>query len=706
MTGLPVPDPCISFWQQTTRSFPYLNHNDQQPVPKTSRYVVIGSGISGALTAYKLVEGGVSGSDIVILEAREAASGASSRNAGHVRPDAFRGFTTYKKLHGEEQALKVIANERAVFHAIDEFVREHGVQCDFNPTTTFDVCLTQEFVEHNAQSLKEYREAGGDVSHIKFYTGEEAREKTGVHGALCAYEWPAGSSHPAKLAQWLLTKSIESGVRFLTHCPATALAKSQSSGSEPSWDVQTPRGTITTATVIHCTNAFASHLLPQLAAFVAPERAQAHAFVPPATLTGSKILPSTVSLRHGLRHFYSVNQRRADGIIILGAAAASPFVSEAAYTAKRTSNDQAISEEIRDDSVANFQRCFAECRPENLSRGEGLLHAWTGIIGMTPDMVPFVGKVDGYPGQWVCAGFNGHASSTMSKNLAPETPPSRGISSRLLTMKFMQRAAANGSPAESSPDEPSSKRRKFQNSPLTGDFHSFDQAAVQAALKQQDAKRLAALEASRAEMADTHWVLDGKWGKSDNAESAPPNIVYVGYADIDGPDEDDNEETIQQVGRKKIGNAKSNNAKKPTAAATSKDDSDSSGSSDSDESSDDDSTSGDEETPAKSKSQPVKGLSSGGQGRTRVNLKPKKSSESVKAQEFRDKRRKKEVKLNQLSGISNNFTGSPGGGISGASRSSTMPLNMKCHNCGKAGHKVADCPTAQRSGKRKSFQRS
>lgn len=312
----------------------------------------------------------------------------------------------------------------------------------------------------------------------------------------------------------------------------------------------------------------------------------------------------------------------------------------------------------------------------------------------------------------------------MSKNLAPETPPSRGISSRLLTMKFMQRAAANGSPAESSPDEPSSKRRKFQNSPLTGDFHSFDQAAVQAALKQQDAKRLAALEASRAEMADTHWVLDGKWGKSDNAESAPPNIVYVGYADIDGPDEDDNEETTQQVGRKKIGNAKkSNNAKvwtrngvevqqlthvqKPTAAVTSKDDSDSSVSSESDESSDDDdSTSGDEETPAKSKSQPVKGLSSGGQGRTRVNLKPKKSSESVKAQEFRDKRRKKEVKLNQLSGISNNFTGSPGGGISGASRSSTMPLNIKCHNCGKAGHKVADCPTAQRSGKRKSFQRS
>ncbi len=48
--------------------------------------MIIGSGISGALTAFELTENGIDGKDIVILEAREAASGASSRNAGHVRP--------------------------------------------------------------------------------------------------------------------------------------------------------------------------------------------------------------------------------------------------------------------------------------------------------------------------------------------------------------------------------------------------------------------------------------------------------------------------------------------------------------------------------------------------------------------------------------------------------------------------------------------
>ncbi|KAI1807799.1 FAD dependent oxidoreductase [Daldinia bambusicola] len=406
---LPVTKPCVSFWQQTTRSFPYLHANQNEPVPEESKYVIIGSGISGALTTYELIQGGVPAGDITIFEAREAASGASSRNAGHVRPDAFRGFQVYKQLHGPDQALKIIANEKLVFERVKEFVDKNGVQCDFNPTTTFDVCMTREFADFNARSFKEYQEAGGDVSHIKFYDGEEARRVTRVQKAVAAYEWPAGSSHPAKLAQWLLTQSIEKGARFFTHCPVTSVTRSASlSADQVSWDVETPRGTIKASTVVHCTNAFAPHLLPQLSQFITPNRAQAHAFVPPPSLSSSNILPSTMSLRHSLKHFYSVAQRRADGIIILGAPIASPNISAAAAASRLVPDDGIVNEEVRDDSVKNFETCFPECEKGKLSRGEGLLHAWTGIVGMTTDSVPFVGRIQSLPGQWVCAGFNGH----------------------------------------------------------------------------------------------------------------------------------------------------------------------------------------------------------------------------------------------------------------------------------------------------------
>lgn len=85
---LPLPAASLSYWHRNTRSFPHLNANAHNNVPSSVRYLIIGSGISGALTAWQLIQNGVSGQDILILEAREAVSGATGRNAGHVRPGA------------------------------------------------------------------------------------------------------------------------------------------------------------------------------------------------------------------------------------------------------------------------------------------------------------------------------------------------------------------------------------------------------------------------------------------------------------------------------------------------------------------------------------------------------------------------------------------------------------------------------------------
>ncbi|KAI0479513.1 FAD dependent oxidoreductase [Xylariaceae sp. FL0804] len=450
--GLPVPNPCLSFWQQTTRSFPYLNANAVGPIPSgedgSIQYAIIGSGISGALTAFELLEAGVPPHAVVILEAREAASGASSRNAGHVRPDAFRGFAPYARIHGAEQALKILANEREVFHRLEAFVKKHDVPSDFHATTTFDVCLTPSFAEFLARSFAEYRAAGGDVSHITVHAdAASAARRTGVRAALAAYEWPAGSSHPAKLAQWLLARCAERGVRLLTHCPVTAVTAAAAAAEEGGeggggggwWRLTTPRGALRAREVVHCTNAHAAHLLPGLAPFLTPNRAQAHALVPPPELTGKEgAMGSTMSLRYGLRHFYSVIQRPADGIVILGCSRSNPNLSEETMAGTVSADDSVgFSREIRDDAMAQFWSTMLgggdddddddyDATPPDgekvddgmpgrrsaagpdLRHGEGLLHAWTGIIGLTSDTCPFVGRVPGAEGQWVCAGFNGH----------------------------------------------------------------------------------------------------------------------------------------------------------------------------------------------------------------------------------------------------------------------------------------------------------
>ncbi|KAL3419932.1 FAD dependent oxidoreductase [Phlyctema vagabunda] len=405
---LPVENPCLSYWQKTTRAFPLLNANSESSpdnqLPATAKYVVIGSGISGALTAFELLEASpdLRGEDVVILEAREAASGASSRNAGHVRPDSFRGFVAYSRLHGVEQAKKIIANEKLVLERVDAFVAKHNVPCDFNLATTFDVCMTPEFAAYEAECFTAYQQAGGDVSHVKFYAGEEAKRASRVESAITAYEWPAGSSHPAKLAQWLLQSVVERGARLFTHCPALSVVQA---ADGVAWKIETARGEIETKTVIHCTNAHASFLLPQLSKHVIPNRAQAHSVIPTSALAAGKELKSTLSLRYSLAHFYSVIQRKGDGTIILGVSRSNPTLSEKTLAERINIDDRVYNQEIADDAMKQWKLIFNE---SEVVHGEGIDHSWTGVIAMTPDSVPYVGAIESLPGQFICAGFNGH----------------------------------------------------------------------------------------------------------------------------------------------------------------------------------------------------------------------------------------------------------------------------------------------------------
>lgn len=328
-------------------------------------------------------------------------------NGCWVMVDAFRGFTAYSKVHGAEQALKIIANERLVLQKVDEFITEHAAACDFHRTTTFDVCMTPDFAEYEAASFNAYKNAGGDVSHVKYYTGPEAQAKTNVPGAVAAYEWPAGSSHPAKLAQFLLSSVVSRGVRLFTFCPAIDIMRSSDAGPGL-WDVHTARGTVMTEKVIHCTNAHAAFLLPLLDDYITPNRAQAHSLIPTAAFTGTNILQNTFSLRYSLHHFYSLIQRQADGTLILGVSRSNPTLSKETIDGRLSTDDSKYNEEIASDALSSFGGIFPDYGANGAMHGEGLDHAWTGIIAMTADSLPFVGEVEGFPGQFVCAGFNGH----------------------------------------------------------------------------------------------------------------------------------------------------------------------------------------------------------------------------------------------------------------------------------------------------------
>jgi hypothetical protein len=137
------------------------------------------------------------------------------------------------------------------------------------------------------------------------------------------------------------------------------------------------------------------------------------------------------------------------------------------------------------------------------------------------------------------------ALPAMEKQSTPKT-----MSSRLMTMKFMQRGAAvaaaaaaaaastpeAGSPVTPKTDDGSAKRRKVAHSSSAAGSPAtplYDQKAIQAAIEEEEKKRKAAIERRAAELGDSHWVLEGASALPKTGPRALLDVVPVGFAQID-----------------------------------------------------------------------------------------------------------------------------------------------------------------------------
>lgn len=74
---LPRPNPTLSGWQNPPDAIADLRTTVE--LPKTADVVIVGSGISGASIAFNLLEKDPN-LKVVMLEARQACSGATGRN--------------------------------------------------------------------------------------------------------------------------------------------------------------------------------------------------------------------------------------------------------------------------------------------------------------------------------------------------------------------------------------------------------------------------------------------------------------------------------------------------------------------------------------------------------------------------------------------------------------------------------------------------
>ncbi|KAK7973070.1 FAD dependent oxidoreductase [Apiospora saccharicola] len=446
--GFPRPKgQSLSYWLQQVRCDELLDHRTAERLPPTADTVIIGSGITGSLVAKSHKETWPEKS-VVVLEARDFCSGATGRNAGHCKPDQWRGFGKYEKQFGAEQAMKILQNEQETWEALVAYVREHNVDCDLWVGDTLDVPMDAETASLAQEVFERYRAAGGRVDHIKVTSDpEEAARITRLQDAKACYAWPASTLQPRKLAAHIMRANLAAGVNLQTFTPARSVTpyadadddddiegKRNAEKKKYRWTVHTDRGPIACTNVVHASNAYLPAYDPSLRGLIRPKPHMCNKVLPPLAFSGSRALRHSYGVLLLDGSLFSINPRSgADGVVMFGGSnpgqrkldewvAAQPAadrrcVDDGLSSVSGSNGDggdggtaaaRLVTDEVRKFAEAQFDGWRESADRDGLGPGAGYDYSWSGIIGVAADGVPFVGEMPGRAGQWACAGHCGH----------------------------------------------------------------------------------------------------------------------------------------------------------------------------------------------------------------------------------------------------------------------------------------------------------
>ncbi|ACL58555.1 NAD(P)/FAD-dependent oxidoreductase [Methylobacterium nodulans] len=327
---------------------------------------VVGGGYTGLSAALALAE---RGERPVVLEANTIGWGASGRNGGVVSAKFRLSFQAIAAAHGLAVARRMHAIAHESVDTLERMIEEHGiaeanyarigqVKCAHTPRTLAAALAEMEWM----------RREMGDRS-VSPLSREEVEAETGsqdfVGGVLSSH---AGGLHPLNYARGLARAAGGRGIAIHEQSPATAFHR-EAGGIR----VETPGGSVRARQVIVATNGYTdlTRATDALRTRLIPFRSAILATEPLSENLRAALLPSRriyVETRRMMRWFRMVDGRMVFG----GRGAFGRTDSEAAFAVLRRAMVRSFPA-LADTPVA---------------------FRWSGLVGMTLDALPHVGRLD------------------------------------------------------------------------------------------------------------------------------------------------------------------------------------------------------------------------------------------------------------------------------------------------------------------------
>ncbi|KFX97445.1 hypothetical protein O988_04866 [Pseudogymnoascus sp. VKM F-3808] len=423
--GIPTTSPpaTSSFWLSPLH--PTFSTTPSTP-PTEAEVVIIGSGITGTSIARHLIRSHRSSlstqdrkqSPIVLLDARDICSGATGRNGGHVNEVGWEEYGDLVTRYGREEAKKITRFRMSHVDELMRVVSEEGLgdECQMRVVESTCVFFAEKGWEEGKVAVKELKEDLGDgVDAWKVVEGVEEMRAMGLQGAYGIINGKAGAMWPYRFVSGLLAnlKRDDEGFHVCPHTPATAISVSD----DGLFVVSTPRGEIRAKHVVHASNAHIGHLVPGFRGRVYPLRGQMSAQVPPKEFPhqgGERSWSFEYDLGFDYLTQLPIRKNNGDeedggGEMMFGGG----FV-QAGFSGLEEMG-VASDGELNSDVAVHLRQGLGKVFGYMGGGGFQVKSMWTGNMGFSVDMLPWVGKLPesltergtGQGAEWVSVGYSG-----------------------------------------------------------------------------------------------------------------------------------------------------------------------------------------------------------------------------------------------------------------------------------------------------------
>ena len=212
--------------------------------------LIVGGGFCGLWTAIQAREQDPE-RDVILIEAKSVANGASGRPAAIMSTSVMHGIDNTERIFPDDVAeLERLGREN--MDGFQATVERYAIDCDIEWGGEMKVSIGDDGLDTVEEDYQLYLKYGHDA--IKLDRAEvQAEIKSPIfHGGTWSRK-RSGTVHPGKLVRGLKRVALKLGVKFYENTPHLSNRK-----TDDGIAVQTPRATIKARKVLLATNAWAA----------------------------------------------------------------------------------------------------------------------------------------------------------------------------------------------------------------------------------------------------------------------------------------------------------------------------------------------------------------------------------------------------------------------------------------------------------------